>query len=114
MATVNNGYQGWKILEGIYLDDNSLDGLIMPNIAQISPEAIVEDGTSITYNDFADVVPSGGSNDDIWYNAPSDVLYKKISGTWTVLTDRVTNDYYVPPVYNTGACPIPPSGASGS
>jgi hypothetical protein len=113
MPLVNNGYQYWTILEGIYLDDSSLDGLIMPNIAMISPQAIVPDGTSITYNVYANVTPSGGSPNDIWYNQPADTLYKNILGTWTLLTDRVQNNWYVPPIYNITSCPIGASGASG-
>jgi len=103
----------WTILEGIYLDNDSLDGLIMPNIQQISPDAIVPDGTSITFNIYADVVPSGGVNGAIWYNMPSDQLYKNINGVWTLLTNRVLNNWYSPPIYNTGTCPIGASGASG-
>jgi hypothetical protein len=107
MATVNNGEQGWKVLEQYYTDDSSLTGLIMPNIAMISPQAIVNNSATITYNDTTDVSPSGGANGDIWYNQPSDALYKKISGTWTLLTDRVTNTQYVAPVENLTACPLP-------
>lgn len=110
MALVNTGYQAWTILEGIYLDDNSLDGLIMPNIAMISPRAIVPTGTSITYNPNTTTIPIGGASGDIWYNEPEDGLYKNINGTWTPLTDRVANMYYIPPVYNTGSCPIPATG----
>lgn len=106
MALANTGYQLYKVLEGIYLDDNSLDGFIMPNIAQISPQAIVPDGVTITYNITA-VTPTGGANNDIWYNADTDLLYKKIATVWTLLTDRVTNTYYIPPTYNLDACPIP-------
>jgi hypothetical protein len=113
MALVNSGYLGWTILEGIYLDNSALDGLIMPNIQQISPQAIVPDGTSITYNANSNISPIGGSDGDIWYNQPNDTLFKKIAGTWTLLTDRVLNTYYVAPVFNTTSCPIPATGATG-
>lgn len=113
MALVNSGYQGWTILEGIYLDDSSLDGLIMPNIQMISPQAIVPDGTMITYNATFDFAPAGGVQGDVWYNQPSDMLYQFQSGQWKLLTDRVLNTFYVPPVYNTGSCPIPATGATG-
>lgn len=108
MAFQNTGDQRWKILEQIFSDSGTLTGKIMPNIDQISPQAIIDGSTnSITFNDTVDVAPTGGSNGDIWYNAPSDDLYKKIAGTWTVLTDRVSNDVYVAPVTNLTACPIP-------
>jgi hypothetical protein len=107
MAYQNTGYQGWKILEQIYGDDNSLTGFIMPNIAQISPQAIVPNTATITYNYPTDVAPTGGSNGDIWYNPVADDLYKKIATVWTLLTDRVTNDSYVAPVINLTDCPLP-------
>lgn len=103
----NTGQQGYKILEGFYVDDSSLDGLIMPNIANISPDAIVPSTATITFNDTSSPLPTGGSNGDIWYNALTDVLYKKITGSWLILTNRVPNSYYIPPTLNTGACPIP-------
>jgi len=106
MAYINTGYQSWTILEGIYLDDSSLDGLIMPNIAQISPQAIVPYTANITFNYPADITPTGGTNGDIWYNSVSDTLYKNFTGTWVLLTDRVTNDYYIAPVINTTSCPV--------
>lgn len=107
MATQNTGYQGWFILEGIFLDDSTLDGFKKPNIAQCSPQALVPEAAVVTYNYPTDVSPTGGSNGDIWYNPVADHLYKKISGTWTLLTDRVTNPDYVAPVLNTGDCPLP-------
>jgi len=102
----NTGLQGWKVLEGIYLDDMSLDGFKRPNIAQVSAQDLVPEAATITYNYPTDVAPSGGSNGDIWYNPVADNEYKKIAGVWTLLTDRVTNDQYVAPVVNTDACPI--------
>lgn len=113
MALVNSGYLAWTILEGIYLDDSSLDGLIMPNIQMISPNCIVPDGTPIIYNANADVVPTGGTQLAVWYNQPSDTLYQFISGQWQLQTNRVLNTYYIAPVYNTGSCPIPATGATG-
>lgn len=107
MATENTGYQGTKILEQRYADTLELTGMIMPNIAQISPQAIVESTSTITYNYPADVAPTGGANGDVWYNAGTDSLYKKLSGVWTLLIDRVTNDAYIAPVYNTSSCPLP-------
>ena len=106
MAYSNTGYQGWKVLEQIYGDDSSLTGQIMPNISQISPQAIVPDTATITYNYPTDVAPTGGSNGDVWYNPNADDLFKKIAGTWTLLLDRVTNDAYVPPVINETDCPV--------
>lgn len=114
MPLVNNGYLAYSILEGIYLDDASLDGMIMPNIQMISPEAIVPDGTPITFNIYSNIYPTGGSNGNIWYNLPEDGLYINILGVWTLLTDRVLNTWYIPPIFNTGTCPIGASGASGS
>lgn len=102
----NDGNQGWTILEGFYLDDNSLTGFIMPNIPMISPEAIVPSSATITYN-FTNVTPTGGSNGDIWYNQPADALYKNVSGSWFLLTDRVVNANYAPVIYNITACPLP-------
>lgn len=113
MAYVNNGYLMYTILQGIYLDDDSLDGLIMPNIQMISPQAIVPAGTNITYNQTTAPVPSGGSNLDIWYNQPTDTLYQNQNGGWVILLNRVLNIYYIAPVYNTSACPVPPTGATG-
>lgn len=107
MAIRNTGNQGKKILEGKYLDDLSLNGMIMPNIQQISAQAIVPSTATITFNYPTDVTPSGGANGNIWYNSVADELFKKIGGTWTLLTDRVTNDYYAPPVENLGACSFP-------
>lgn len=104
----NDGQQQWYELEGYYLSDGTLTGFIMPNIAQISPDAIVADTVTITYHQDGDVAPTGGANGDIWYNEPSDVLYKKIAGVWTVLTNRVLNNYYVSPIVNLTDCPIPP------
>lgn len=106
MPYVNTGYQDWKILKQIYGDDSSLTGYIMPNIAQISPQAIVPDTATITYNYPTDVAPTGGSDGDVWYNPVADELFKKISGVWTLLTDRVTNDAYIAPVINLTDCPV--------
>lgn len=103
----NDGQQGWTVLQQFYTDDNSLTGLIMPNIVNISPEAIVPNTATITYNANSSPTPTGGSNGDIWYNA-NDNLYRNYSGTWKLLTDRFTNIYYIPTVQNLTACPIPP------
>lgn len=107
MAYQNTGNEGWKVI----LEKNpvtmALTGRKMPNLPQISPQAIVLSGAAITYNYPTDVAPTGGANGDIWYNPVADNLYKKISGAWTLLTDRVTNDYYIAPVLNTGACALP-------
>ena len=102
----NDGYQDWKILQEIYADDSSLTGFIMPNIAQISPQAIVLSTSNITYNYPTDATPTGGSDGDIWYNPVADQLFKKKVGVWTLLTDRVTNDAYITPVINLTDCPV--------
>lgn len=107
MAYQNNGEQSWFILEQIYSDDSTLTGLIMPNISQISPQAIVSNTATITYNYPEDIAPTGGINGDVWYNPVADNLYKKIAGVWSLLLDRVTNDAYVPPIVNEVSCPIP-------
>jgi hypothetical protein len=108
MAYENTGYQNAKILRQRNSDDGSLTGKIMPNIPMISPQAIIDGTTnSITFNYPLDSSPSGGINGDITYNAQSDTLYKKISGVWTLLSDRVTNDKYIAPVLNTDFCPLP-------
>ncbi len=108
MASENTGYQGIKIIEERYADNNALTGRIMPNIAQISPQAIIPSATnSITFNYPTDVAPTGGIDGNVWYNAGADTLYKKLGGVWTLLIDRVTNDAYIAPVYNTTACPLP-------
>jgi hypothetical protein len=106
MAYVNTGYQGWKILQEIYLDDQSLTGNIMPNIPQISQQAIVPSTATITYNYPSDVAPTGGANGDVWYNPVANQLFKKIAGSWTMLLDRVTNDAYIAPVINETSCPV--------
>ena len=93
----NNGQQSWAVLNQIYLDDSSLTGYIMPNIQYISPDAIVPSTATITFNVNTSPAPTGGVNGDIWYNFLDDNLYKKISGTWTLLTNRVFNDYYIQP-----------------
>jgi hypothetical protein len=107
MAFQNTGEQGWKVLQQYYLDDMSLTGLIMPNVVNISPQAIVPNTATITYNYPTDVAPTGGANGDIWYNSVADNLYKKIGGLWTLLVDRVTNDAYEPPIENLTDCPLP-------
>lgn len=105
---INDGNESFYILEGYTPGTGVLDGTIMPNIKMISPDAIVPDGTAITYNETVDVAPSGGANGDIWYNEPSDILYKKIAGAWTILTNRVVNQWYQAPVENLTDCPLPP------
>jgi hypothetical protein len=109
MATQNTSYQGYKVLEQYNPITNAATGMIMPNVKTISQQAIVPNTANITYNDYADAAPAGGADGDIWYNLPSDALYKKIAGVWTLLQDRVNNDYYVAPVVNTAACPLPAS-----
>lgn len=106
MAFVNDGTEFPYILEGYKPGTDNLDGTIMPNVKMISPEAIVEDGTVITYNQTSNVTPTGGDDGDIWYNQPEDGLYKNKSGTWSLLTDRVVNSWYVGPVQNLTDCPI--------
>jgi len=105
---VNTGQQLAKVLDQIYLDNNALTGMKMPNLQMIAPEAIVPSSAAITYNANSSPTPTGGSSGDIWYNAPVDNLYINVSGTWTLLTDRVTNQYYAPSVQNLTACPVPP------
>lgn len=107
MATQNTGYEGWFILEGINLDTSTLTGFKKPNLANNSPQATVAEAATITYSYPDDVTPSGGANGDIWYNPVADKLYKKISGTWTLLTDRVADADYVAPVLNLTDCPLP-------
>lgn len=106
MAYENTGEQNGKVIEGYFLDDNSLQGTKMPNIPQISPQAIVPNTATINFPYPDDVAPTGGANGDIWYNHEVDELFKKIAGTWTLLTDRVTNSYYIAPVENLTDCPI--------
>jgi len=103
----NTGMQGWTVLNQIYLGSGSLTGLNMPNIQNISPQAIVPNTNNITYNANSSPAPSGGSNGDVWYNAPVDVLYAKIAGTWTILTNRFANQYYIAPIQNLTSCPLP-------
>lgn len=107
MALENNGQQGFKVIREKFADTGTLTGRIMPNIPQISPQALVPNTATITYNYPTDVAPTGGANGDIWYNPVADQLYKKISGTWTLLTDRVTNDSYIAPITNLTDCPLP-------
>lgn len=103
----NTGQQGWTILNQISQITGSLTGFNMPNIPFISPEAIIPNTSAITYNANTSPTPSGGSNGDLWYNFPVDNLYKKIGGVWTILNDRLANAFYVQPIQNTGACPVP-------
>lgn len=103
----NDGNQSYKVLKEIYIDDQSLAGNKMPNIQNISPEAVVDNSSNITYNQFENVTPTGGTNNDIWYNEPADMLYKNILGSWFLLTDRVLNTYYQAPILNTIDCQIP-------
>lgn len=107
MAFQNTGQQNYYILEGIFLDNNTLDGYKKPNLQLNSPQAVVLEARTITYKYPTDVAPTGGANGDIWYNSVADVLYKKISGTWTVLTDRVTDPDYHAPITNLTDCPLP-------
>lgn len=104
----NTGQQAWKVLNQIYLDNNAFVGFNMPNIQQISPQAIVPNTAVITYNANTNVTPTGGSDGDIWYNAPADNLYKNKGGTWVILLDRFTNANYIPPVQDFTDCPVTP------
>lgn len=103
----NNGMQGYTKLDGYNSSTGVYNHTYMPNIKNISPQAIIPDSNTITYN-FVTVAPTGGSDGDIWYNEDSDLLYKKIAGVWILLTDRASNDYYIAPVTNTEDCPVPP------
>lgn len=105
---LNNGQQGFTTLFEFTASTGETTGRIMPNIQNISPDAIVPDTATITFNPDTDVTPSGGTNGDIWYNGLSDTLYKRISGTWALLSNKVFNSNYQNPITNTGACPIPP------
>lgn len=107
MALVNTGEQGYKILQGYFVDDNSLNGQKMPNIQLISMQAVVPASANITFNLSTSPPPTGGMNGDIWYNAPSGDLYKKVGGVWSELNDKVINVWYQPPVQNLTACPLP-------
>lgn len=107
MATQNTGLQGWFILEGVNLDNSVLTGFKKPNLQLNSPQALVAEAATITYNYPDDVVPTGGANGDIWYNPVADQLFKKLVGTWTLLNDRVTDSDYVAPVVNHSDCPLP-------
>lgn len=107
MATQNTGQQSYFILEQVFLNDLSETGLRKPNLASNSPQATVPNTATITYKYPTDVTPSGGANGDIWYNPVADQLFKKISGTWTLLTDRVADSDYIAPIENTSSCPLP-------
>jgi hypothetical protein len=104
----NNGQEGWAVLKEQNATTSAFTGRIMPNVQNISPQAIVSNTATITFNANTDVAPTGGADGDIWYNRPSDTLYKKISGAWALLSDRVVNANFVPTVTNTTDCPIPP------
>lgn len=103
----NNGQQGWRILDEKNLSTGVLTGRIMPNIQNISPDVIVPNTATITFYPNSDVAPGGGSNGDVWYNGLSDTLYKKISGIWALLVNKVVNANYIPTILNTSACSIP-------
>lgn len=111
---VNDGNELETILQGYYLGTTNLTGFIMPNIQNISPQAIVPSTSDITYNETTTPTPTGGSNLDVWYNAPNDTLYQNISGTWTLLTNRLINQFYLAPVQNLTDCPLPapPAGST--
>lgn len=106
----NSGQQGWKVLDEQNVNTSVLTGRKMPNVQNISPDAIVPNSAVITYNPNSDVAPTAGSNGDIWYNGVSDTLYKKIGGAWALLTNKVVNTNYIPTILNTGACAIPTPG----
>ena len=105
---INNGQQGWKVLDEKNANTGVLTGRIMPNVQNISPQAIVPNSAIITYHPNTDIAPSGGADGDIWYNGLSDTLYKRISGAWALLVNKVVNTNFVPTILNTGACVIPP------
>lgn len=105
-TTGNTGMQGFEVLSSIYLDDNSLTGYQKPNIAQNSAQALIQNTSVITFNATVDVAPTGGSDSDIWYNATADNLYKNFTGTWVLLTDRVTNNDYIAPIMNEVSCSL--------
>ncbi len=109
-SAVNNGQQGWKVLKEQNVSTLAYTGRIMPNIQNISPDAIVPNAATITFNPTTDVAPSGGSDGDIWYNGLSDTLYKKVSGSWILLVDKVINTNYVATIENLTDCPIPAPG----
>lgn len=103
----NTGDQNFKVLNQRYQVDNTLVGFNMPNIAMIDPLAIVPNTNAITFNPNSNPTPAGGSVNDIWYNAPADQLYKNIGGgIWQLLTNRVINANYIPPVQNATDCPF--------
>lgn len=104
---VNNGQQGWKILEQYNLATGTTTGLIMPNAPIISPEAIVPNTATITYNQATNISPSGGANGDVWYNLPANQLYKKVAGIWSLLNDTAINSNYAPSIKNLTDCPLP-------
>lgn len=104
----NTGQQQTPVIVQVYLDDQTGTGLKMPNIQNISPEAIVPLSAVITYQTGSPVTPTGGSDGDIWYNQGDDLLYKNIAGTWTLLTDKVINTDFIASVQNLTACPVPP------
>lgn len=105
----NTGQQQTPVIVQVYLDNQTGTGLKMPNIQNISPEAIVPLSAVITYQTGSPVAPSGGSDGDIWYNQGDDTLYKRISGTWTLLTDKVINTNFIASVQNLISCPVPPA-----
>lgn len=107
MATQNTGQENGKILRERDIVTGNLTGRIMPNIQNISPQAIVPNTATITYNYPTDVTPTGGSSGDIWYNPVADNLFKNVSGFWGLLTDRIVNVAYIPPVENTTDCQVP-------
>lgn len=110
MALENNGQENYKILQGYFTDDNSLNGQIMPNIELISLQAIIPSTSTINFFTNSSPAPSGGANGDVWYNAPSGDLYKKVGGIWSALTDKAINVWYQPSVENLTDCPLPDGG----
>jgi hypothetical protein len=106
MAIINTGDEAWKVVFERYGDDNSLTGRKFPNIPTISSDAIVPNAATITFNTNTDITPTGGANGDIWYNKPSDKLYKRVAGIWSLITSRAINSNYQPPVQNLTDCPI--------
>lgn len=105
ISGANTGNQGWSKLKEVFIDDNSITGEIKPNIQLINGASVVPNTNTITFNQ-TDIAPTGGTDGDIWYNKPSDQLYKKISGAWVLQGERVINTDYIQPILNLTSCPI--------
>lgn len=110
MATQNSGRQGYFVLQQIDLTTGQPTGFIKPNIPNNSPQALIPVPSSVIYSYPDDQTPIGGADGDIWYNPVADQLFKRIATVWTLLTDRVADDDFVPTTINDVTCPTP-SGA---